>query len=134
MGRGQHSRWPLCHWTDPQENGDSVTEWVSGNIFIRPNVLPKKGDKTQGHKHSFDHTTIVFSGSVHVRGVCPDGRIIEQDFHAPSHFLVLKDVEHEITALVDGTTYWCFYSHRDPQGNVVQENIGWLSEKMRHYV
>ena len=74
-------------------------EWASGNIYIRPNIMRKKGAVVQGHKHNFDHTTIVFTGSVHVKGVLPDGRVIERDFQAPSHFLVLKDVEHEITAL-----------------------------------
>lgn len=109
-------------------------EWASGNIYIRPNVLPKTGDKINGHKHNFDHTSIVFTGSVHVRGVCPDGRVIEQDFHAPSHFLVLKDVEHEITALEDGTTFWCVYSHRSPQGDVVQDHNGWYPGALGHYV
>lgn len=102
-----------------------MTEWISGNIFIRPNELPDKGDKLQGHKHNFDHTTIVFKGSVHVRGVCPDGRIIERDFKAPAHFLVRAEVIHEITALEDGTEFWCVYAHRTPQGEVSLENTGW---------
>lgn len=111
-----------------------MSEWASGNIYIRPITLAKKGQKIAGHKHNFDHTTIIFTGSVHVRGVCPDGRIIERDFEAPSHFLVLKDVEHEITALEDGTTYWCVYSHRTPQGEVTQEYNGWSSGQFGEYV
>lgn len=99
-------------------------EWQSGNIFIRPNNLPVAGNATQGHTHNFDHTTIVFKGSVHVRAVKPDGTVIERDFVAPSHFLVLADVEHEITALEDNTVYWCVYSHRTAQGDVVQEYDG----------
>jgi hypothetical protein len=100
-------------------------EWVSGNIFIRPNRLDRVGDKCAGHKHNFDHTTIVYSGAVHVRAVLPDGRVIERDFEAPAHFLVRKDVEHEITATVSQTVFWCVYAHRDPQGRVTQEVTGW---------
>lgn len=100
-------------------------ERVSGNIYIRPSGVLKRGDVATGHRHHFDHTTIVFSGSVHVRAVCPDGRVIERDFHAPDSFLVLADVEHEITALEDGTVYWCVYAHRTPQGEVTQEYTGW---------
>ncbi len=100
-------------------------EWVSGNIFIRPNPLPKAGDRVEGHKHNFDHTTIVFKGAVHVRASLPDGGKIERDYVAPAHFLVRKDVEHEITATVDDTEFWCVYSHRTPQGDVVQEWDGW---------
>lgn len=100
-------------------------EWISGNIFIRPNENLPKGSIVQGHKHNFDHTTIVFRGKVHVKAVLPDGTIKERDFEAPSHFLVRADVEHEIEALVDDTTYWCVYSHRNPQGEICEENQGW---------
>lgn len=100
-------------------------ELVSGNILIRPNTLEKKGDKVDGHTHNFDHTTIVFTGSVHVIATLPSGNIIEKDFTAPAHFLVKADVKHEIIAKEDGTIFWCVYSHRSPQGDVIQENIGW---------
>lgn len=99
-------------------------EYVSGNIFIRPNVM-NKGDKIVGHKHHFDHTSIVFTGAVHVKANLPDGTVIEKDFASASHFLVLADAVHEITALEENTVFWCVYSHRTPQGDVVQENTGW---------
>ena len=100
-------------------------EFVSGNIMIRPMILEKAGSVVQGHKHTFDHTSIVFTGSVRVKAVLPNGRALEQDFSKASHFLVLAGVEHEITALEDGTIVWCVYSHRDPQGDVIQQHIGW---------
>ena len=99
-------------------------EQVSGNIFLRK-MNHNKGDVTQGHKHNFDHTTIVFSGAVHVKAVLPSGKVIERDFAAPTHFLVKAEVEHEITALEDGTQYWCVYSHRTPQDEIVQTYTGW---------
>lgn len=102
-------------------------EWASGNIYIRPNPLPKVGDGVDGHTHNFDHTTIVFKGAVHVKATLPNGTVIEQDFHAPAHFLVKADVKHEIRALVDDSEFWCVYSHRTPQGDVVEENTGWMS-------
>lgn len=100
-------------------------EWTSGNIFIRPNVLNKIGAKVDGHTHTFDHTSIVFKGAVHVKATLPNGTVIERDFKAPAHFLVLKDVIHQITATEDETEFWCVYAHRNPQGDVVQENAGW---------
>ena len=104
-----------------------MAEWVSGNIFIRPNDLPNVGDRVDGHKHNFDHTTIVFTGAVHVRAQLPNGTVIERDFKAPSHFLVRADVEHEITATEPNTQFWCVYSHRSPQekDEVVQVFTGW---------
>jgi len=102
-----------------------MTEWVSGNVYIRPNKLPKAGDMTDGHTHNFDHTTIVFTGAIHVDATLPNGTIISRDFHAPSHCLIRADVKHKITALVDDTQYWCVYAHRNPQGEVVLDYDGW---------
>lgn len=102
-----------------------VDEFVSGNIFVRPNALLPKGHVINGHKHTFDHTTIVFMGSIHVKMIGNDGKIIEKDFKAPAHFLVKAGVEHEIKALEDNTTYWCVFSIRDSEGRVVQEYDGW---------
>lgn len=100
-------------------------EWISGNVFIRPNTLANVGDKVHGHKHAFDHTTIVFQGAVHVHAVLPDGTTRDRDFTAPAHFLVRADVEHEIAAIMPNTVFWCVYSHREPQGRVTLEYTGW---------
>lgn len=105
-------------------------EWVSGNVFIRPQVLEKAGDEVEGHKHNFDHTTIIFRGQVCVKAKRPDGTIIVRNFGEGTefgirHFLVKAEVEHTITALVDDVEFWCVYSHRTPQGDVVQGYTGW---------
>lgn len=104
-------------------------EWVSGNVFIRASGKMAKGDRTAGHRHNFDHTTIVFSGSIHIKATLPDGSAIERDFGEGQpngrHCLIKAEVEHEITALTDNTEYWCIYSHRTPQGDVIQHWDGW---------
>jgi quercetin dioxygenase-like cupin family protein len=103
-------------------------EFISGNVFIRK-MSRKAGEVVAGHKHNFDHTTIFFSGSWRVRATLPDGRTIEQDFVAPSHALIRKDVEHEIACTADGE-FWCVYSHRTPQGEVTQLATGWAPAYM----
>lgn len=109
-----------------------MNEWVSGNIFIRPSQMMAAGDVVKGHKHNFDHTTIVFSGAVRIKATLLDGSVIEREFrsprpdnHLPSHALIRAGVEHEITAIEDGTIFWCVYAHRDPQGQVWQQYTGW---------
>jgi quercetin dioxygenase-like cupin family protein len=99
-------------------------EEQSGNIFFRKNVL-EKGQITGNHKHNFDHTTLVVFGAIHVKAKLLDGRVLEQDFYPGEHFLVLANAEHEITSLENNTLFLCIYSHRNPQGEVVQQNIGW---------
>jgi quercetin dioxygenase-like cupin family protein len=101
------------------------SEYAAGNIFIRENPLPKVGDRVAGHKHNFDHVTYVVRGAVHVHATKPDGTEIEADFRAGQHFLVKAEVLHEITATEDDTLFHCIYSHRTPQGDIVQEYSGW---------
>lgn len=99
-------------------------EYASGNIYIRPNKLAK-GQMVHGHTHNFDHTTIFFKGAFRVKATRPDGSVIERDFAAPAHCLILADVKHEITALEPDSEFWCVYSHRTPQGDIVQQFTGW---------
>ncbi len=100
-------------------------EWVSGNVFIRANKLRATGDLTQGHKHNFDHTLIVFKGAIKITATLPNGNIVEREAQAPAHFLIRADVIHKIVATVENTEYWCVYSHRDHQGDVIQNYDGW---------
>lgn len=102
--------------TAPKASCLHYGERVSGNIFIRPSGILAAGKTMPRHRHNFDHTTIVFSGAIRI---VPDGGEAVE-LRAPAEYLVLASVEHEITALEDGTVYWCVYSHRSAQGEVVQ--------------
>ena len=79
-----------------------------------------------GHTHNFDHTTIVFTGAIHVDATLPNGTVVSREFRAPAHCLIRADVKHKITALEDNTQYWCVYSHRTPQGEVAEQFDGWM--------
>lgn len=101
-------------------------EWISGNVFLRENLLENKGDKCIGHKHNFDHTTFVLRGSIHVKAILPDGRIQEGDFGGDNyHFLTRAGVEHELIANEDNTLFVCTYAHTTPQGTISQVWTGW---------
>lgn len=110
-------------------NQDGI-EYASGNIYLRPVHLIKAGDSVQGHQHYFDHTTFVVKGSVHVAAVshlnCRNAERKTKDFTAGQHFLVKANWHHFIKALEDDTRFVCIYSHRTPQGEVVQEYDGWI--------
>lgn len=101
-------------------------EWHGGgNIFIRPKHLPEVGSDMEGHRHNFDHVTIVFTGAVRVEATGPEGHVVVRDFAAPAHCLIKADWTHRIVATVADTWVWCVYAHRTPQGDVVQRWAGW---------
>jgi hypothetical protein len=85
-----------------------------GNVWIRLHVLRKAGQANQGHRHNFDHVTIVATGGVRCE---IDGRP-PQDFMAPVIIEIAKNIEHRFSALADDTTYYCVFAVRDDAGQV----------------
>ena len=104
-------------------------EFISGNIFVREMRFDRVGDVAGGHKHNFDHTTYVVRGGIRIEHLTDDGtvlRAVEKRASDGKNWVLIKaGAQHRITALEDGTLAHCIYSHRTPQGDVVQEWDGW---------
>lgn len=101
-------------------------EYASGNIFQRQMIFAKAGDVVQGHAHNFDHVTFVCMGGVRIERKHPDGREDSIEVMAGEPGVLIKaECIHKLTALTDGTTAFCIYAHRTPQGDVVQRYTGW---------
>jgi hypothetical protein len=85
-----------------------------GNIWVRQNTLAAAGDFTQGHKHHFDHVSMLISGKVQVE---VDG-FEPTEFTAPTFIVIKKDCQHKFTALEDNSAWFCVFALRDVDGNV----------------
>lgn len=87
-----------------------------GNIWVKQNVLEREGDSFDGHEHKFDHVTLLTSGKVQVeiQGKEP------KDFTAPTFIVIRKEQKHKMTALEDGTVYYCVYALRNLDGEVIE--------------
>ena len=78
------------------------------NMFVRQMHFKSNGDIEQGHKHSFDHLTLLASGKLLVE---VDGEITE--FVAPTMIYINKDTMHKLTASEDNTVAYCIHGLRD---------------------
>ena len=86
-----------------------------GNVWVRSHHFAKKGDTNGGgHKHNFNHVTLLAVGSVlcEVEGQTP------KTFDAPTFIVIDKDHNHKFTALTDDVIYYCVFALRDLDGNV----------------
>lgn len=86
-----------------------------GNIWVRSHTLKKAGvTNGGGHKHHFDHVTLLAKGAVkvEVEGYPPT------EFTAPTFIVIKKDYKHKFTALEDDTVYYCVFALRDIDGDV----------------
>jgi len=91
-----------------------------GNIWVRQHVLERKGDKAPGHKHFFDHVTLLTKGKVEVT---VEGKEPKQ-FTAPTFIIIKKEQEHKIVALEDDTIYYCVFALRNIDGEVIGDIYG----------
>ena len=81
------------------------------NIYNRLMHFRNKGDVENGHKHTFDHGTLVSSGSVLYEVINDNGDVIASKiFVAPNMVFVDKDRFHRITALEDNTVCACIHA------------------------
>lgn len=87
-----------------------------GNIWVRQNVLSKAGDTFGGHKHHFDHVSLLTKGKVKVK---VEGHP-EKEFTAPTFIIIKKEHNHEFIALEDDTNWYCVFALRDLDGEVVE--------------
>jgi quercetin dioxygenase-like cupin family protein len=84
------------------------------NLFSRQMHFRKSGDIEYGHKHAFDHLTLLAHGSLRVT---VNGKTT--DFKAPNMLFIKAEFEHELVALEDNTVAFCIHALRD--GNEVDD-------------
>lgn len=88
-----------------------------GNVWVRSHSYAKAGDTNGGgHKHNFDHVTLLAVGSVLVEVEGQEPKV----FEAPTFIVIDKDHKHKFTALTDGVVYYCVFALRDVDGNVLE--------------
>lgn len=123
-----------------------------GNIYRRPFSLTPDSPVMHGHAHKFDHVTFVWDTPVEVKVEWPNGGLLQQIFEKGQHFLTRAGCQHEIKAAQPSyeevrASYAalsrdellhilamiksapprldCVYAHRAPQGEVLQQSVGW---------
>jgi len=101
-----------------------------GNVWVRQNWLPQKGDRAGGHAHYHDHVSLLVKGSVEV--TINDG--LPKEFTAPTYIVIKKQYRHDFVALEDDTVFYCIFAMRDINGEVVdiyqEANIPHLPDGM----
>ena len=88
--------------TDPE-----IKFAIISNVWIKMMTFKKVGDYNPGHKHLFDHPTLLAQGSVEV--------IVENEttiFTAPAVIYIEKEKTHKITALEANTVACCIHALR----------------------
>lgn len=81
---------------------------ISGNLYMRQMRFENKGDIENGHCHTYDHLTLLTSGSLKVS--VDD---IETIFEAPTAIKILANKQHQLEALEENTLAYCVHALRE---------------------
>lgn len=102
-----------------------MDEIINGPVFARRFVLDHKCQENAGHKHNYDHSTLVMRGRILVVAHDDAGQELwRQEFGWGERCFIAAYLHHTIKALEENTVYDCVFSHRDFEGQVSQRYIG----------
>ena len=90
-------------------------------MFVKQIVLPSAGTVVPQHKHKWDHTTLLATGTVIV---WEDDKIeLPRLYRAPAIIFIGKDVFHKFQSLSDGVLMYCLHNlHGADVVQVLEEN------------
>lgn len=90
------------------------------NVFCRLMHFANVGDVEHGHEHTYDHATLVSTGSVVVDVLDDNDEVVSSKvFNAPNMVFIHKDKRHRLTALEKDTVCSCIHAVRDVEGEIL---------------
>lgn len=108
-----------------------ISIFAVSNVYSRIMHFKKAGDIELGHYHTYDHGTLISSGSIQLDILSDDSSIIESKIiKSPQMILIRKDKRHRLTALEDNTVAVCIHALRDVEGELLP--VETLDEVVHH--
>jgi hypothetical protein len=105
--------------------GPAVKIIALSNVYTRMMHFIDKGDFENGHCHTFNHATLVSSGSVLYEVLDgPNGNTVaSKKVKAPNLIFVDKDKYHRITALQKNTVCSCIHALRTIDQDIIDPDF-----------
>ena len=94
------------------------------NVYTRLMHFLKKGDLENGHRHTFDHATLVSSGAVLVETLDENLNVVSsKEFYAPNMVFIDKNKNHRLIALEDNTVCGCIHAVRTMDEEIIDPDF-----------
>ena len=115
-----------------EKNNPDIKIISVSNVYSRLMHFQNKGDVENGHTHTYDHGTLVSSGSVLYEVLdSEDGNTISsKEVKAPNFIFVNKDKFHRITALEDNTVCACIHALRTNNQDLLDPDLDRKSTRL----
>ena len=105
--------------------GPEVRISCLSNVYVRQMNFKKSGIIELGHKHPYDHATLLATGSLKVQLYDSETKELFDpvEYKAPSMILIKKDFAHKITCMEDNTIAYCIHALRDEDETIVDPGM-----------
>jgi hypothetical protein len=101
-------------------NQPKIKIFAVSNVYCRLMEFEKEGDIELGHKHLYDHATLLSKGSLKVEMLDElDHVVSEKIFQSPSFIFIAKNVKHKLISLENETIACCIHALKDIDENII---------------
>lgn len=98
----------LTKFNTATTDGDAKAQFqIAGNIFVKLMVLAKAGDRIFGHVHTYDHITLIATGTVIMKQGAKETLI-----EAPQLVITPAGLKHEFVCILPALVC-CTHAIRD---------------------
>jgi hypothetical protein len=105
--------------------GPSIKISCLSNVYVRQMHFEKAGIVELGHKHPYDHATLLANGSLKVQLYDNKTQTLLDavEYKAPAMILIKKNFAHKITSIEDNTVAYCVHALRDETETIVSPEM-----------
>ena len=95
------------------------------NVYVRQMHYTKAGIVEVGHKHPYDHATLLATGTLQVQLYDSETEELLDpvEYKAPAMILIKKDFAHKLTCVEDNTIAYCIHALRDENETIVDPEM-----------
>jgi hypothetical protein len=105
--------------------GPNIRISCLSNVYVRQMHYTKAGIIEVGHKHPYDHATLLATGTLKVQLYDSETKELFEpvEYKAPAMILIKKDFAHKLTSMEDNTIAYCVHALRDENETIVDPEM-----------
>jgi len=106
-------------------NAPEIQITCISNVYTRMMHFVKTGNIEEGHKHYYDHATLLASGSLKVSVQDPVTKDLLEGVHykAPAMIFIRKGMVHQLEALENNTVAFCIHALKDEDEQIIDPSM-----------
>lgn len=95
------------------------------NVYVRRMFFAEAGIIEVGHRHPYDHASLVANGSIEVQIYDDETKkLLPPVVHsAPSMIMIRANTAHQLKSVSDNTIVCCIHALRDDTGEIIDPTI-----------